>query len=159
MAEGLGTAVAALRMRLAELETVVSDTADRDWRRETAAERWPVGLVAFHIARGFQRQAEFIEAVRDGQGPHRFDWDETNALNAEVARAHPAPGRDEVLALARTSVDRMVAALGAMDDDALGRPAFVVEDRERDPVWVAGRLATEHARGHLESIASTIAGR
>ena len=53
----------------------------------------------------------------------------------------------------------MVAALGAMDDDALGRPAFVVEDRERDPVWVAGRLATEHARGHLESIASTIAGR
>ena len=85
MAEGLGTAVAALRMRLAELETVVSDTADRDWRRETAAERWPVGLVAFHIARGFQRQAEFIEAVRDGLGPHRFNWDETHALNAEIA--------------------------------------------------------------------------
>src|SRR5437763_8192584 len=131
MSERAVRAIAALRTRLAELEAVVRGTADRDWERETEAERWPVGLVAFHIARGFQRQAEFIEAVRDGQGPHRFDWDETNALNAEVARAHPAPGRDEVLALARTSGDRMAMALAAMGGDALGRAAVVREGRER----------------------------
>lgn len=157
MSERVDAALAALRARLAELEAVVRDTTDRDWRRETNTEQWPVGLVAFHIARGFQRQAEFVEAVRDGLGPHRFSWDETHALNAAVADAHRSPSRQETIQLARTSVERIAKALGAMDDAGLARPAFVFEGRERDPVWVAGRLATDHARGHLESIAATIA--
>src|SRR5438270_13047575 len=103
---------------------MVGATSDLYWRSETEAERWPVGLVAFHIARGFQRQAEFIELVRDRGGPHRFSWDETHALNAEVAEAHPAPVRDEVIELARASVARMASALAAMDDGSLERPAF-----------------------------------
>lgn len=156
MSEAVDAALAALRRTLGELETVVRAASVRDWRRETDAERRPVGLVAFHIARGFQRQAEFVEAVRDGTGPHRFSWAETDALNAAIADAHPSPGRDEVVALARAGVDRIAAALGAMDDEKLRTPAFVFEERERDPVWVAGRLATGHARGHLESIAATI---
>jgi hypothetical protein len=157
MSERVAAALAALRARLAEVEAVVRDATDRDWQRETAAEHWPVSLVAFHIARGFQRQAEFIEAVRDGRGPHLFDWGETHALNAAVADAHRSPSREEALQLARASVERMAKALAAMDEAALGRPAFVFDERERDPVWVAGRLATDHARGHLESIAATIA--
>ena len=157
MSQPVDAALAALRARLAEVEAVVRDTTDRDWDRETRAEHWPVGLVAFHIARGFQRQAEFVEAVRDGRGPHRFSWDETHALNAAVADAHRSPSREEAVQLARASVERIARALVAMDDAALTRPAFVFEGRERDPIWVAGRLATEHARGHLESIAATIA--
>ena len=157
MSERVDTALTAVRAKLAELEVVVGSVDDADWRRETGAERWPVGLVAFHIARGFQRQAEFIEAARDQLGPHMFSWDETNDLNAVIASAHPSPTRDEVIALARSSLERMDAALRAMDVVALARVAFVNEGRERDTVWVAGRLATEHARGHLESIAATIA--
>jgi len=157
MSERVETALAGLRARLGELEVMVRSTGDADWRRETSAEHWPVGLVAFHIARGFQRQAEFIEAARDRLGPHRFSWDETHDLNAMIAAANPSPSRDEVIALARSSVDRMESALRAADEATLARVAFVNEGRERDTVWVAGRLATEHARGHLESIAATIA--
>jgi len=155
--ERVDVALAALRAKLADLEGIVGATSDADWRRETAAERWPVGLVAFHIARAFQRQAEFVEEARQRHDPHLFSWGETHALNAAVAAAHPSPGRDEVLALARASTGRIAAALGAMDEAALSRVAFVFEGRERDAVWVVGRLATEHARGHLESIAATIA--
>src|SRR6266568_557016 len=111
MSERVDTAMAALRAKLAELEVVVRSAGDADWGCETTAERWPVGLVAFHIARGFQRQAEFIEAARDQLGPHMFSWDETNDLNASIASANPSPSRAEVIALARSSVDRMDAAL------------------------------------------------
>ncbi|HEV2249141.1 MAG TPA: maleylpyruvate isomerase N-terminal domain-containing protein [Candidatus Limnocylindria bacterium] len=159
MSERAAAAIAALRATLAELEAVVGEIGAADWRRESAAERWPVGLVAFHIARGFQRQAEFVEEAQQGHGPHLFNWGQTHALNAAVAEAHPSPARDDVLALARSSVARIATALGAMDDAALSRAAFVFEDRQRDAVWVAGRLATGHARTHLESIAGTIAGR
>ncbi len=156
MTERVDAAIAALRAKLIELEAVVRATDDVGWRRETGAEGWPVGLVAFHIARGFQRQAEFIEAARDQLGPHMFSWGDTHDLNAStIAAAHPSPTRDEVVALARSSVGRMELALQAMDESALARVAFVNEGRERDAIWVAGRLATEHARGHLESIAGT----
>ena len=90
MAERVDAALTALRSRLAELEVVVRSTDDADWRRETSSEHWPVGLVAFHIARGFQRQAEFIEAARDQLGAHMFSWDETNDLNAMIATANPS---------------------------------------------------------------------
>jgi len=157
VSERVDGALVALFARLSELEAVVGALSDAEWRRETDAEGWPVGLVAFHIARGFQRQAEFIEEVQRRHGPHLFSWDETHQLNAAVAAAHRSPGRDEVLALARSSVGRMAAALSSMDDAALAGPAFVFEGRERDAVWVAGRLATDHARGHLESISATVA--
>src|SRR5260221_2888051 len=140
MAERVDTAMAALRTRLTEREIVVRSADDADWKREPSAERWPVGLVAFHIARGFQRQAEFIEAARDRLGPHMFSWDETNDLNAMIAAANPSPSRDEVIALARSSVDRMESVLRAADEATLARVAFVNEGRERDTVWVAGRL-------------------
>src|SRR5438105_8618702 len=121
MAERVDAALTALRSRLAELEVVARSTDDADWRRETSAEHWPVGLVAFHIARGFLRQAEFIAAARDELGPHMFSWDETNDLNAMIAAAHPSPSRDEVIALARSSVDRMESALQGAEEATLAR--------------------------------------
>jgi hypothetical protein len=159
VSERAAAAVAALRGKAAELERLVTTVTDADWERVCPEEGWPVALVAFHIARGFQRQAEWIEEARAGHAPHEFDWGVTHALNATIAAAHPAPRRDEALALARSSVDRITAALGAMDDSALERIAWRYDGRERDAVWIAGRLATDHARGHLESIATAIAQR
>jgi hypothetical protein len=49
--------------------------------------------------------------------------------------------------------DAAVAALRAQAE----RVAWRYEGRERDAVWIAGRLATEHARQHLESIVATVA--
>jgi len=149
-------ALAALRAELDAIEQMVRTTSDAEWSRQCPAERWPVGLVAFHIARGFQRQAEFIEDAQAGRGPHRFDWGDTHALNASVAAAHPSPARDEVMALGTRSVGRIAAALAAMTGAELDRIAFVHEGRERSTLWVAGSLAVHHARGHRESIASAI---
>jgi hypothetical protein len=157
MTERVDTAIAALRAEAEALERVVRTLTDAQWRSECPHERWPAGLVAFHIARGFQRQAEFVENARSGGAPQRFDRGETHALNATVAAAHPAPSRDEVLALAAASVDRMADALRAMSEDALDRIAWLYEGRERDVVWIVGSLAPGHARGHLESIASAVA--
>jgi len=149
-------ALAALRAEVDALERVVRTSSDADWSRPCPAEGWPVGLVALHIARGFGRQAEFIEDAQAGRGPHRFDWGDTHALNASVAAAHPSPSRPEVLGLATMSVGRIAAALAAMTDEDLDRIAFVHEGRERSALWVAGSLAVRHARGHRESIAAAI---
>lgn len=115
-----------------------------------------MGLVAFHIARAFQRNAEFVEDAQAGRGPHRFDWGDTHALNAGVAAEHPTPSRDEVVALGTTSVSRIAAAIDGLADADLDRVAFVYDGTDRSVLWVVGTLAVRHARGHRESIAAAV---
>lgn len=149
-------ALAALRAELDALERVVRSISDADWSKPCPGEDWPVRLVAFHVARAFQRQAEFIEDAQAGRGPHRFDWGDTHALNASIAAAHPSPTRDEVMTLGTRSVGRIAAALAAITDEDLDRVAFVYEGRERSTLWVIRSLAVHHARGHRESITAAI---
>ena len=129
---------------------------DAAWSMTCPGEQWPVGLTAFHIARGWQRQAEFVEDANAGRGPHRFDWGDTHALNASVAAAHPLPTRDEVMGLGTKSVARIAVAIGTLTDDHLDQVAFVYEGHERSILWVVGRLAVHHSRGHRDSIAAAI---
>ena len=149
-------AVAAVRGELTALETLASTITDAEWATTCPREEWPVGLTAFHIARGWQRQAEFVEDVTAGRGPHLFDWGDTHALNASVAAAHPSPTRDDVMRLATHSVARIAAALDALTDSDLERVAFVYKGHERSILWVVGRLAVHHAREHRESIMAAI---
>jgi hypothetical protein len=149
-------ALDALRAELVALEAVVRTSSDAHWSTRCDAEQWPVALTAFHVARGWERQAEFVEDALAGRGPHLFDWGDTHALNASVAAQHPSPTRDRVLALGTTSVSRIESALAALDETALDRVAFVHEGRERSVLWVVGRLAVQHAREHRESIAAAI---
>lgn len=149
-------ALAALRRELQALDGLVRTISDSDWSKACPGEDWPVALTAFHIARGWQRQAEFVEEAAAGRGPHRFDWGDTHALNASVAAAHPTPTRDEVMALATKSIKRMDKAAETMTDADLDRIAFVVDGHERSVLWVIGRLAVGHARAHRESIAAAI---
>ena len=155
MTERSDVALAALRSELEALEQLVGTLGEAEWATLCADEGWPVGLVAFHVARGFARQAEFVEDALDGRGPHRFSWAETHALNAAIA-AHPAPTRDDVVALAERSVARIAAAFSGLTDGELDRVAFVHEGQGRSILWVVGRLAVQHARGHRESIVVAI---
>jgi hypothetical protein len=149
-------ALAKLRAELAALEHLVRTTSDVDWSKRCPGEDWPVGLVAFHIARAFQRQAEFVESARADRGPHLFDWGDTHKLNASVASEHPSPLRDDVIALGTKSVGRIAVAIDGVEDGDLDRIAFVYEGHERSILWVVGSLAVGHARGHRESIAAAL---
>jgi type II secretory pathway component PulM len=67
MPERIEQALTALRAKLAELESVVRDVSDADWRRATAAEGWPVGLVAFHRSGCAQRVRRVYELDADAR--------------------------------------------------------------------------------------------
>ena len=72
MSQRADEAVAALRAELEALELLTNAVSEADWSKPCPGEDWPMSLVAFHIARGFQRQAEFVEEAHAGHGPHRF---------------------------------------------------------------------------------------
>lgn len=146
--------LAGVEARLHALERVVSETSDADWERPCEGEGWSLGLVAYHIARGFDRQTGWVEDLVRGGDPHAFSWDETNALNESIARRHPRPSRDDVLRTARNAISRLRDAVGSLGDADLARPVFTYEGKERHIDWLLVRLMPRHADGHLASIAA-----
>src|SRR5438270_13830247 len=75
-----------LRERIAALDLLVADADDALWARICPGEGWPVGLETYHIGLGLARQGGWIIDRLGGAPPHDFSWDDTNELNAVVAR-------------------------------------------------------------------------
>ncbi len=148
--------IAAVEERLSALEGVIRDTAAERWSHICTAERWPVALVCYHIARGFERQASFIEEAASGIGPHRYSWDETHALNAQIAGEHPLPAPDEVLATARSAIGRVRANVGSMSEVDLASVAFINGSFQGSIEWLVRTLMPQHADGHLASVQATL---
>jgi hypothetical protein len=69
----------------AEVAEFVRGCDDRTWARSTAAECWPVGVVARHIAAGNQLIGGWIEATVAGRGVTvtAAEVDAVNARNLE----------------------------------------------------------------------------
>ncbi len=158
MADRPGDLMAAAEERLRALERVTREADAAQWQRICPAEGWPVALVCYHIARGFDRQASFIERAADGTGPHRYRWDETHALNAQIAGEHPLPTRDEVMTTARAAIERVRSVVAQMSAADLAGVAFVNGAFQGDVEWLVRTLLPQHADGHLASIAAIPAG-
>jgi len=93
MTERVRRLLAAVEDRLQALDRVTRKTNAAGWVRQCEAEGWSVALVAYHIARGFDRQASFLEAAATRREAHHYTWDETHALNARSppsTRSRPA---------------------------------------------------------------------
>ena len=159
VADRFGDLLAPVEDRLRALERVTREADAARWSRLCVAEGWPVALVCYHIARGFDRQTSFMEGVILGTGPHRYSWDETHALNAQVADGHPLPTPNEVLTTARDAIERARSVLSRMGQGDLGRVAFVNGSFEGSIVWLVRTLMPRHAEGHLTSIAAALADR
>jgi hypothetical protein len=148
--------LAAVEERLRALERVARETTAAGWVRRCKAEGWPVALVAYHIARGLDRQASFIEEAVAGRGPHLYSWDETHALNARIAGEHAMPTAEEVLATAHAAVARIRSIVVDFRDEDLRRVAFVNGSFQGTLEWLLRVLVPQHADGHLASIASAL---
>lgn len=138
--------------QLRELERLVRDSDAALWSRVCQAEGWPVALVAYHIARGFDRQSQFIAQAMSGGGPHLYSWDVTHELNAQIAREHPLPSADEVLATAREAVERVRGTICGMTQEQLDNAVIVNGDFRGSVRWLVRTLMPQHADGHLASI-------
>lgn len=159
MADRFGDLLAPVEDRLRALERVTREADAVRWSRLCEAEGWPVALVCYHIARGFDRQASFMEGAILGTGPHRYSWDETDALNVRIAGEHPLPTPDDVMTTAREAIERARSVLSRMGQADLGRVAFVNGSFEGSIEWLVRTLIPRHADGHLTSIATALADR
>lgn len=152
-----------LEAKLREVEAILRQASDAQWRAVCPAEGWPVGLVAFHLALHMERPAGWIEDALAGKPPFEFSQAETDALNDAVARYGMVPSKGFVLGALAGGAARMLAVLRALTDADLERDAIVERsggDGEPKVGSVRGllRVWMRQTDAHFASIRATIAG-
>lgn len=146
-----------LSEKIREVIATLEPLSGEQWRRTCSAEGWPVGLVAYHITLAIEHQGGWIEEATRGGEPHRFSWDDTNELNAVVAKAGILPSKLLVLAALPATTERMCGLLRTMTDDQLDQDAFSYNAKGRSAEFVVKVITMRHIEDHASSIRAALA--
>jgi hypothetical protein len=140
-----------------EAAAVLETLSETDWTKVTAAEGWPVGVTAHHLASAFEPVAGMATALAAGQLPGTFTRAMLDEMNARHAREHADCTRTETLALYARAVAAAAAVVRGLDDAALDRSGTVFADAP--PMTVEQLLAgglVGHIDEHVGSIRRTV---
>jgi hypothetical protein len=136
----------------------VEGCTDEQWRRPTAAEGWPVGVVAHHIAEVQQALGGVFGALATGEfQAATMSSAGVEQNNTRHARDHAAVGKAETLELLRTTGPEVGRLLRGLDDEQFHRVAMVFDGTEMTVAQVVEFALVGHFEQHLESIRATLA--
>jgi hypothetical protein len=137
----------------------IEKLSDADWTKVTAAEKWPVGVTAHHLAGAFEPVAGLITAIVSGQLPGGFSRTMLDEMNAQHARDHANCTKAETIALLKKGVPTAAAVVRGLSDDQLAKSGAVFTDAPPMTAeqLVMGGLIT-HIDEHFGSIRKTVGG-
>jgi hypothetical protein len=106
----------------AEFVALVATCTDDEWGRVCAAEGWPVGVVAHHIAWGHEVSAGWIRTIRSGKDVPGSPQTHNSANEAKAAEM-AGVSRDEVIRLANRNLTELTALLRSLTEEDLSQGA------------------------------------
>lgn len=131
-----------------------------DWRLITEDERWSVGVVCRHIARGFEVHPQLIRQAATGQPmPTGYTWGAIHESNAQQAREWADCTKEETLALLRRYSDTAAEIVRHLSDAQLDRTTKSPLDDVIVSVQQMVEGMIDHPRIHLRSIRATVDSR
>lgn len=143
----------------AERFALLIERCDNDaWRLVCAAERWPVGVVAQHVALAVRFHLGWLRQIVAGDNLIETTRAELDQANAHYAERFTTVTQEQVLRTLRRNARSADSFLTALDDDALGQTAQVAflgnvvvsVDQLIEHVLIG------HITGHMRSIAATL---
>jgi hypothetical protein len=143
--------------KVKEAAKVLDKISDADWKKVTAAEKWPVGVVAHHLAQAHAGLGGIVKHVATGGAPTGMTMDDIHRMNAQHAKDFADVTKAETLELHRKNAAAAAAIVRGLSDQELDRSGNVLGDM---PAMTAEQLATgllcAHVDEHLGSIRATI---
>ncbi len=131
-----------------------------DWRLITDDERWSVGVVCRHIARGFEVHPQLIRQAATGQPmPTGYTWDAVHESNAQQAREWADCTKEKTLALLRRHSDAAADVVRQLSDAQLDRTTKSPLDDVIVSVQQMVEGMIDHPRIHLTSLRATVGGQ
>lgn len=129
---------------------------DATWRSIDAGEGATVAAVLNHVAQSMRYNGSVLKAVREGTAPVQLTQEGIDEFNQkEKAEADAGtPSREEVLAALRSGVERNVASMSSLPDEAFTKPIpIAVGDHAASTLqqWIE-EIALPHGPSHVAGL-------
>ena len=140
-----------------EATGVFERLSETDWKKTTSAEKWPVCVVAHHIAMAHETIAGLAKTIASGQSVPNLTMDMLHAMNAKHAQEYANCGKSETLALHKKNAAAAAAIVRGLGDAELDRSGTVLTGMPAmSAAQLAGGLLIGHVDEHLGSIRATV---
>jgi hypothetical protein len=143
--------------KVQEATKVFEGLSDAEWKKVTSAEKWPVGVVAHHVAGAHEGIIGIVKTISSGQPMPHFTMEMLDGMNAKHAQEFANCTKAETLELHKKNAASAATVVRGLGDAELaksgsplaGMPPMSVEQ------MVTGILIN-HIDDHLGSIRATI---
>ena len=143
-----------------EINTVVEKLSDVEWKKVTSAEKWPVGVVAHHVAGGHAAISGLVQMVAKSQSVPHLTMEMIHEDNAKHAKEHANTAKAETLALLKTNGAKAASVVQGLGDAELDRSGTVLAGM---PAMTAAQaiegILINHVHEHLGSIRATMSAK
>ena len=143
--------------KASELTSTIEKLSDVDWKKVTAAEKWPVGVTAHHVAGAHEPISGMAKTVASGQTLPPFAMAQLDEMNAKHAKDFAGCTKAETLALHQKSVASAAAMVRGLSDAELDRSGVLLTGMPNMTVQqIVEGVLINHVAEHLQSIRATV---
>jgi hypothetical protein len=143
--------------KVQEATKLLEKLSDAEWKKVTSAEKWPVCVVAHHMAMGHEGIGNLVKSAASGQHKPSISMGDIEQMNAKHAKEFATVGKAETLALHKKNAAAAPAMVRGLDDAALARSAEALKGMPpmSTEQMVVGILCG-HIDDHIASIKKTV---
>jgi hypothetical protein len=146
--------------KVQEATGVMEKLSDAEWKKVTSAEKWPVCVVAHHIAGAHEIIGGIVKTIASGQPGPNIKMDDLHAGNAKHAQDYATCTKAETLALHKKNAAAAAALVRGLEDKDLDRSGTVINGAPpMSAAQLAGGLLVGHIDEHLGSIRATVGAK
>ena len=142
-----------------EFTAVVEKLSDAEWKKETAGEKWSVGVVAHHVAGGCAAIAGLVQVVAKGQPLPGLTMEQIHENNAKHAKEFAGVTKAETLTLFKANAANASSMVRGLSDAELDRSATLLAGRSMTAAQVVEGILINHVNEHLGSIRTTVGAK
>ena len=140
-----------------DFNVLVERLTDAEWKKITAADKWPVGVVAHHVAQGHAGIMGILQAVAKGQSMPNVTMDMIHDMNAKHAKEHANTTKVVTLELLQTNGAKAAEAVRGLSNADLDRSGTVLTGMPpMSAAQVIERILINHVNEHMGSIRATV---
>jgi uncharacterized damage-inducible protein DinB len=141
------------------LDAVAAATVEQ-WQKVTESERWPVGVVAHHVAEVQRFFIGVIAGLADGEAvPVELRLADVEVNNARHAAEFATVGQAETLDALRKNSAALAERIRGLDEDQLASVTLVFDgQQELTAEQAVAFAAIAHFQEHLGSLRQALAG-
>ena len=140
-----------------EFTGVLEKLSDADWKKVTAAEKWPVGVTAHHVAGAHEPISGILKTIASGQSMPHFTMEMLDASNAKHAQEFANVGKAETIALHKSGASAAAAVVRSLGDEQLAKSGTVLAGMPAmSAEQIVAGILINHVEDHLGSIRKTV---